>query len=319
MKSLKTEGDMRIADAHCDTLGGMLENKENFLKNSLQINKDSIISGGYESYLQFFAVFLSPSLSYEDGMNNTKSMIKIFNDMVNEEHLKSVRCADDLKNSGLMGLLSIEGMYFTDGDENIVDNLYDSGVRCMSLTWNPDNEFSGGILGKTGRGLTKQGKRVVRKAFEKGILIDVSHISDKGFYDIAEIASEYSKPFAATHSNARSLCHHMRNLDDDMLGVLASSGGFTGINMYSCFLSENCEADVEDVVAHIEYICGKAGPAFIGFGTDFDGIDRKKSAIDGPHELWDVIDRLLSMNYNEDDVRNIAYGNIERVLLNVLK
>ncbi|HPQ47352.1 MAG TPA: membrane dipeptidase [Clostridia bacterium] len=309
---------MKIVDAHCDTLNAMLEKKEGFGENSLQINLKNIKAGGLGNLLQFFAVFVHPSLSLEDGMKATEDMIDIFNHMSREGFIEVIRNSSDLDKEGLKGLLSMEGMYFTGGNRDIVDELHSKGVRCMSLTWNPDNMYSGGISGNTAGGLTREGSRVVERALEKGILIDVSHISDAGFFDVAEIASEYGKPFAATHSNARALCHHKRNLDDSMLSTIAAADGFTGINMYSCFLSDNCEADVEDVVAHIDYICSRTGPAHVGFGSDFDGIDRNKSAIAGPHEFHDVIDRLLSMNYNEDDVRNIAFGNIERVLRKTL-
>ncbi len=310
---------MKIADAHCDTLSGLLDNNEKFTSNSLQIDKSKLLDGGFESYLQFYAVFVHPSLDYEDGWQKTEAMIDLYNRIVDEGHIKAVKGLSDLKETGLMGLLSIEGMYFTGKNKRIVETLYDKGVRCMSLTWNPDNQYAGGITGEKSGGLTKEGRRVVADAFEKGILLDVSHISDKGFYEIAEIADSFNKPFVATHSNARNICHHLRNLDNDMLEVIAKTDGFTGINMYSCFLSDNCEADIEDVVAHIDYICGIVGAEHVSLGSDFDGIDRDKSAIEGPWEMPDIIDRLLSMNYNEDDVRKIAYGNIERVLSRILK
>jgi len=151
-----------------------------------------------------------------------------------------------------------------------------------------------------------------------GMLVDVSHLSDRGFYDIAEIAASFKKPFAATHSNARRVCHHMRNLDDDMLGIIAGAGGFTGINMYTCFLDDGCCAGIDEVIRHIEYICSVAGSSHVGFGSDFDGIDRNKSAIGGPRDFNRVLERLLQLNYNEDDVRKIASGNILRVLSEVL-
>lgn len=310
---------MRIADAHCDTLSGMLSNKEGFLKNSLQIDRSKLLRNNYESYLQIFAVFVSPSVSFGIGQKQTEDMISIYQQMVDKGEIESIKCADDLKKSGIKGLLSIEGLYFTENGSNDIETLFEKGVRCISLTWNPDNKFSGGILGKTGEGLTKEGRKLVNRAFELGILVDVSHISDHGFYDIAEIAKSYNLPFAATHSNSRKLCHHMRNLDNDMLRLLADSGGFTGINMYSCFLNDECSADINDVVKHIEYICGITGPSHVGFGSDFDGIDRNRSALEGPWNMSDVLEKLLSMNYKEDDVKKIGSGNIERVLGDILK
>lgn len=310
---------MLIADAHCDTLSGMLKNSEGLKKNNLQINLNKLKSAGPDEYLQFFAVFVSPSLSYEEGKKQTNEMIGIFDSVAEDKLISKIREKSDLIKPGIKGLLAVEGMYFNEDVIDSVVEFYRRGVRCMSLTWNPDNEYSGGILGNSGNGLTKTGKKAIEKAFELGVLVDVSHISDKGFYDIAEIAKGYKKPFAATHSNSRRLCHHMRNLDDSMLKVLAESGGFTGINVFSCFLDDDCNADIDDVISHIEYICALTGPKSVGFGTDFDGIDRNKSAIDGPEEISLVLERLLALNYNEVDVKNIASGNILNVLNKVLK
>ena len=150
------------------------------------------------------------------------------------------------------------------------------------------------------------------------MLVDVSHISDKGFWDVAEIAREKGFPFAATHSNSRFICSHPRNLDDDMLNEIASSGGFTGMNVYSCFLDNGCKAGMDEVIKHIEYICEKAGAGTVGIGTDFDGINRKKSALDGPGDIPALLERLLQLNYSESDVKGIAAGNILRTLNRVL-
>lgn len=309
---------MFLADGHCDTLHAMLINNADFTENSLQVSYEGLIDSSAEGFLQFFAVFESPSNPIEKQKEDVSMMIDSFNNLTEKHSIRKVLSKNDLNNTGIMALLSLEGLYFMEGDATKLDDLYRAGVRCMSLTWNPDNEFGGGVSGLSGKGLTDKGKHLIKEAFRKGILIDVSHISDPGFWDIAESASEIEKPFIATHSNARGICSHIRNLDDQMLKQLAKAKGLAGINMFSCFLNDNCEADINDVIRHIEYICALTGPDYVGFGSDFDGIEREKSAIPGPGSMETVLEKLLALNYSEDDVKNIASGNYLRVLREVL-
>ena len=309
---------MFLLDAHCDTLHGMLIKKEKFSKNSLQIDYETLIKCSKSGILQFFAVFESPSNPMEKQKADVRTMIDSFHQVIDEFNIKIVLNKSDLNSAGIKALLSLEGLYFMEGDVDMIDSLYDDGVRCMSLTWNPDNEFSGGVSGNSGLGLSEKGFILVKKAFEKGILLDASHITDKGFWGIAEEAGKHKKPFVATHSNSRKLCGHKRNLNDKMLKALAGVGGVSGINMFACFLNDNCEAGIDDVIKHIEYICALTGPEHVGFGCDFDGIDKTKSAVSGPEALQVILERLLQLNYPENAVNGIASGNFLRVLAKVL-
>lgn len=318
--AVKNQGNlMLIGDTHCDTLNGMLVKSEGFSNNSLQIDYQRLMNCNNGEYLQFFAVFESPSIPLSKQKSDVIDMINLYHDIVSEFRLQTVLKKTDLSKNGLKSLLSIEGLYFTDGSTEHMDYLFESGVRCISLTWNSDNEFSGGVGDESQKGLTSLGEELVKKLLVKGILIDVSHITDKGFWDIKNLADEFKKPFAATHSNVRKLCRHIRNLDDKMLKAIADSGGVTGINMYSCFLNENCNADINDVIEHIEYISALSGPEYVCFGGDFDGIDREKSALPGPESYNRVLDKLLQLNYTEDEVKGIAGENIVRVLSEVLE
>lgn len=310
---------MYIVDTHCDTLNGMLIKNEAFGKNTLQIDYEKLTNSSDKGFLQFFAVFESPSNSMTKQKANVRSMIESFHKITDEYKIQRVLNKSDLDKKGIKALLSLEGLYFMEGDIELLDSLYDDGVRCMSLTWNPDNEFSGGVSGKSESGLSKKGIDLAEKAMKKGILLDVSHISDKGFWDIQKIAEKYEKPFVATHSNVRNLCDHKRNLNDKMIKALSDSGGVAGMNMYSCFLNNNCEAGLDDVTRHIEYICALTGPSHVGFGCDFDGIDKDKSALPGPEALNSVLEKLLQLNYPESDVIKIAGSNFIRVLGEVLE
>lgn len=306
---------MYIVDGHCDTLLAMMLNGKGLEKNSLQIDANRLRETNSD-FLQFFAIFESPSFKGNQAVIDVNCMIDLFHQECEKNGIRKILSSSDLEFKGLGGLLSIEGLYFLQGDVKQLDILYDKGVRCVSLTWNPDNEFSGGVAGTSGEGLTKAGKKLIKIANRKGILIDTSHITDKGFWDIAEHSDA---PFIASHSNARAVCSHSRNLDDDMLKTLQAKGGLAGINMYDNFLRNEGKADINDVVSHIEHISSVTSTSNVGFGTDFDGIPRNKSAIDYPVNLLDVLENLAKLNYTQDDIEKIAGLNYIRVLKQVLK
>ncbi len=319
------ESKMHVIDAHCDTLLAICEKKED-----MQYSYDKVKTLKMP-YLQFFAMFCPPSiLSYEDGydksVNLLSQMMNLYDKMTEEySYIKVLGIKDiiDFEKTkedsypSVFSLLSIEGVYLSKGDLSYLDYLYSKGVRCLSFTWNPSNEFAQGVNGNTGNGLTVLGKNALRKCHNLGILIDVSHASDKTFYDIAALSE---KPFVATHSNSRHVCSHKRNLDDDMLKTIAKSGGLAGINYFSDFLVEkekNRVADISDIIKHIEYMSALTGTKHIGFGSDFDGID--KSAIKNVTKVSDIINALLKLNYSEDEVRDICSGNMIRILKEVMQ
>jgi len=174
-----------------------------------------------------------------------------------------------------------------------------------------------GLTEIKGGGLTVLGRKAVKKCNSLGILIDVSHASDKTFYDIAELSK---KPFVATHSNSRFVCAHRRNLDDEMLKTIAKSNGLAGINYFSDFLVEkeqNREAGVDDIIRHIEHMASLTGTKHIGLGSDFDGVD--KAALSDVSAVKEIINALLKLNYSEQAVKDICAGNMIRILREVLK
>lgn len=174
----------------------------------------------------------------------------------------------------LTALLSIEEGAVLEGKLENLKKFYDLGVRMMTISWNHVNElsFPHNKVEYREKGLTDFGREVVHKMNELGMLVDVSHISDGGFYEIAKISS---KPIIATHSNSRAMMNHSRNLTDDMIKVLANKGGVTGINFFHLFLSDKSESKLEDMVRHIKHIVNVGGIDVVSLGSDFDGIDSK--------------------------------------------
>ena len=306
---------MIIFDCHCDTLG-LLKNDDTFYTDSsLNASYHALVEGGVS--LQTFAV-CSPSTS-EDHIARAHKMIRRYKDITSNSKLKKILSVSDLDDiicgKAMGALLAFEGADTLCGDVDAVDRYFDMGLRALTLTWNNSNPFCGGI-GEDKEGLSESGKELVSRCCQKGILIDISHISHKGFWDVAEIAKS---PFVATHSNAYSLCHHKRNLNDDQLCAIAKANGIVGMNFYPPFLNDEGMATLDDVIRHIEYISSLIGTDHIAIGSDFDGVDGNlPKGLEGAHTLQSIPNRLLKLNYPEDDVKAICYGNYLRVLKCVL-
>lgn len=281
-----------VFDAHCDTLSLMLDTGQNFLQNTCNIDLERLRH--YKNYTQVFACFIAPEYR-SCALERCLNMIDLF-------HKHSMD-----------GILSIEG-----GDMitslPVLRTLGRLGVRIAALTWNYSNHIASGADGPDAeRGLTEFGKSVIREMNRMGMYVDVSHLNDKSFYDIAEISSA---PIIATHSNSRAVCPHRRNLTDDMFHRIIQSGGCAGINLYPPFLEESGSASVDSVIRHIEHFMALGGENHIGIGADFDGTDGLlPDGIKGCEDLYKIFDRLLQLNYTYEQVEKISHKNFERLFL----
>jgi membrane dipeptidase len=198
-----------------------------------------------------------------------------------------------------------------EGNIKNLDCFYNLGVRSICLTWNHKNEIASGNGAEVDTGLTPFGVEVVSKMDEMGMIIDLSHISEKSYYDVLAISK---KPVICSHSNAKKICNHKRNLTDDQLVSLKRIEGVTGINFYPTFLNNDETASVKDIINHIEYISGLIGIDYIGIGADFDGVDSLPEGISGVQDLEKVFNELLKLNYSEENVKKIAGKNFLRVI-----
>jgi len=215
------------------------------------------------------------------------------------------------------------------GEIEKLHSLYDIGVRMLTLTWNYPNELGYPNLDSnrktdsytpdTKKGLTEKGREFVAEMERLGMIVDVSHLSDGGFWDVAESTS---KPFVASHSNAREVCRHVRNLSDDMIRLLADRGGCMGLNFYADFLKESLEESlkpggIEDVVRHALHITNVGGIEVLGLGSDFDGIDTN-AELPGVQSMGALWDALCKAGFRESELDKIFYGNVLRVYRQVL-
>ncbi len=294
--------DYKVIDGHCDSVS-----VKNLLHTKTQLNPRDMKK--YRGYIQVFAI--CAATKHPPYLFN-KRMIEHYDRLVHSWDIEKILTADDLDNVKYGGILAIEG---ADAIHNLsqLRMFYDKGVRLITLTWNNDNDIATGIMSEEDNGLSDFGRLVVKECEELGIVIDLSHISVKSFYDVAEIAT---KPFVCSHSNSRTVYEHKRGLSDDQFKVLIEKGGVSGINFAPYFLGEN--ASVKDILLHIEHFCSLGGGKNIGLGSDFDGIEYMPEGCSGAKFMDVIAEELLKNNYSEDTVRDILCNNFMRVFRQIL-
>lgn len=312
--------DYFIIDSHCDTLGQITDRKADLKNHELShITLDGLKSGNIG--LQFFAAWVGPKTKYSPCLQRGLILIDSFFTMLDTypDFFMKVSEFDDIQNarsSNKVGaMLTVEGGDILEGELINLRILYKLGVRAMTLTWNYRNELADGVLEDCSKGgLSTFGLEVISEMNRLGMLIDVSHLSERGFYDVMEYSL---KPIAATHSNAWSVYQHPRNLKDEQIREISRNKGVIGINFYPSFLARE-KANSDDIIRHIEYIAALGGIDIIGFGTDFDGIEEVPEDINGPENLGIIVNKLLRLNYKEDDIKKITCNNYMRLLKEVL-
>jgi membrane dipeptidase len=308
-----------VFDLHCDTalelLGKDRRSLGSLRKNELNIDLER--AGTLPGYAQCFACFTSPlqrlpgNASVADLFE--RQLATIIRETGNNGDLiqlaYSAEEIEENRKQGLMSaLLTIEGTAGFDYNTDILEDLYNIGFRITTLGWNEKNPLTGSC--QTGGGLSDAGREYVKEAQRLGMVIDVSHISDEGFWDIIEITE---KPIIASHSNSRTLCDNPRNLTDEMYKAICKTGGTAGINLFPGFLGEN--ATLDTVCDHIFHFLALAGSDIhISLGSDFDGVNKLPEGISGVQDYPRLADRLLDRGLAEKSVENIFWNNAVGVI-----
>ena len=184
-------------------------------------------------------------------------------------------------------------------------------LRMIALTWNFENEIGHPAAKGAKPGLKPFGMKLLGAMDRYGILADVSHLNEAGFWDICEHAS---LPPIASHSNLKKLCGHSRNLTDEQVKAIIEKGGFIGINFYTCFLRDEGPATLEDVLRHIDGIAQLGGIDVLGFGSDFDGIDEWPEGLGDPTGFPPLLELLEKHGYSREDIAKIAGLNLWKVM-----
>ena len=298
-----------LFDCHCDTAVRVWLTGRSLRENSLHL--DLMRLKKFSPAAQVFAVCTE---TLEDPQGKAAAVIRYFKEQIemNSDIVKLCLNSHDIVSTMAGGkiaaLLSVEGAEQIDD----IEMAYTLGVRVVHITWNFDNGLCGSVMG-SGAGLSEKGRCFVKKAQELGVLLDTSHISQQGFWEVLEIIR---KPVIAGHSNTRALCPVPRNLSDEQFIALKNQGGGAGINLYPEFLGLG--RDIDAVFAHIEHFMALGGEKAVFLGCDLDGIDEMPKGIHGVEDLGKIYEVLLRHNYPESLARDIFFNNIMNIMEKVL-
>ena len=279
----------------------------------------SLTEDGYE-------VADAPPLDPLYARKTANGLVKILFELEAESggQLKIVRTAQELasclREGVLAAILHFEGAENLGPDPGALEGLYEAGLRSLGLVWSRPNAYGEGVPFRfpaspdTGPGLTDAGKELVRECNRLGVLVDLSHLNERGFWDVAEISEA---PLVATHSNAHALCPTTRNLTDRQLDAIRDSDGMVGVNFAVAFLREDGQDEedtpLETVVRHVDYLVERVGIERVGFGSDFDGAKVPREIGDASG-LPELLGALRDGGYDAEALSKLSHENWVRVL-----
>lgn len=312
-----------IADAHCDSIGDYASGKRD-LRTSTEAGHWDLTKAKRSGLgLQFVAAYIEseykPHLATWRGLQLLDAGLRFIKENKSTVFLiENSKDINKLGNPDTLGvILSVEGGEILGESLFMLDIIYKLGVRSLGLTWNERNAIGDGV-GETSStsGLSDFGKKVISRMNLLGMLIDVSHLNETGFWDVLKVST---KPIVASHSCAHALCSHPRNLSDKQIRALANNKGVVGINFCPDFLNSNGQASIDDVVRHICHIVDIAGVDTIGFGSDFDGIPYTPLGLENAEMYTHLLEKLEEYGFNQLEISKICHGNFVRVLSDVLE
>ncbi|NLK63879.1 MAG: membrane dipeptidase [Tissierellia bacterium] len=325
---------MNIFDGHSDiwtdvTIKNL--NGENDILRKYHLNKlkEGHITGG------IFVIWIDPP-NTDDPYKRT---IQIFNSIRNEiEYCKdSVLLAKSysdiekaLNENKFYIFIGLEGLSSIGENLEIIDYYYDFGARHASLTWNEENALATGVKGNPHRGLSELGKRAVKKINDKNMLLDVSHLNDKSFWDVIEATD---KPVIASHSNSRELCDNPRNLTDRQLKAIAMTNGLVGLNSFNEFVHKDIDKqNVKMLAKHAVHMADLVGVDHIGLGMDYlEFLDNSSTnsfssqetsytiGLEDASKTCNLIRELENEGFSNNEIEKIGHGNFYRVIKDVIK
>lgn len=301
---------MRVIDLHCDVLMKLNDAKRTYSfrnESELDTNYERLVKG--QVMVQAFAIFIHPELDSNQKFQEALNQISYFYDEVlgkhpNMKQIKNWSDIDHLQDGEIGALLTLEGVDAIGNDLKKLTILYELGVRSVGLTWNNANLAADGVGELRGAGLTTFGREIVQFNNDHKIFTDVSHLNEKGFWEVIE----EGKYVIASHSNARAICDHPRNLSDAQAQALFDKGSMIHVVYCPPFVKEGGQATIDDLIRHIDHFCSLGGVQHIGLGSDFDGIDEKVIGLEDASKQVHFMNELLK-RFSEDEVRGFAYKN----------
>lgn len=300
---------MNLFDLHCDTIVLLKEKKEDFIQNTTQFSLRDLNHFGRMA--QTMAVFVPDDVRGEAAVRYVDTY-DTYMEMLAKRHADIcgiVRKQEDIRNiieSGRCALLkAIESGAALAGNLENITYFHDKGYQMMTLVWNGENEIGSGH--QTPHGLSTFGKDVVKRMEEEGMIIDVSHINDRGFDEVAALTS---KPFVASHSNARSVCKHKRNLTDAQFSIIRDRKGIVGLNLYKGFLSDGESCGMEALYEHVYHFLSLDGAHTIACGSDFDGADIG-GTLDTPYKFATFGEFLYKKGISQSMIDDLFFRNAQ--------
>lgn len=315
------EGTMKYIDFHCDTITELHDHGEKgtLMENSLYIDLKKLKRGG--CFIQDFALWVDRKKTpdvwrrYEDLLSTFRRELETWH-----HFLCPIRCREDLREAeeeGKIGaLLSVEGGEAAGGSVEKLERMYKDGVRLMTLTWNYPNEigFPNGMEGKD-RGITKRGWEIIKAMEAMHMIVNTSHLNDEG---TREILITCKVPPMASHSDARAVTAHRRNLPDDLIRLFGDKGGLIGLNFANHFTGTEEVTTLANIVRHARHIRDIGGIDVLALGSDFDGIEPKLELKD-VSEMGRLAEALQKGGFKEEEIEKIFWWNGERYLEDVLR
>ena len=314
---------MKVVDMHCDTIGALYEAEQrgepvSLLENGLHLDLKKMEKGDY--FLQNFALFVD--LGHTDEPFKTcVSMADLFYREMekNRDRIAPVTTWKEMEENWRQGkmsaLLTLEEGEVCEGNPAFLRTLYRLGARMMTLTWNYENSLAwpgkGGGVPETERGLKQRGFEILEEMESLGMIVDVSHLSDAGILDVLKAAK---KPFVASHSDARSLASHSRNLTDEMIRGIAEKGGVIGINYCCSFLEDIPEGQkpvsrIARIIDHMKHIRQVGGIGCLGLGSDYDGITGELE-LPTAAALPRLAQAMEEAGFTASEVEDVFYRNV---------
>ena len=316
-----------IFDAHSDIWTDVavktFKGENNIIK---KYHYDNMIKGKIGGSI--FVIWTEPK-NYDRALDRVREIQNSINkelEYINDIILIAKNYDDILKaqkENKLYIFIGFEGLISIDDNIDLIDEYYDYGARHASLTWNEENKLATGVRGDSNRGLTQIGKKAIKKMQDKGMIVDVSHLNDKSFFDVIDIATS---PIIASHSNSRVLCNSMRNLTDEQLKAIRDVNGVIGFNSYKGFIDENKEKqNINRGIDHIKYIADKIGIDHIGIGFDYneyfedEEVPPAVKGLENASKSYDIIIKLKESGFNDDEIEKIEYKNFHRIIKEIVK
>jgi membrane dipeptidase len=288
---------LKLFDLHCDTISRSINENKSIFDGDLHVNFKKLEK--FEEYVGCFAIWIPDLFCGKRAWRLfEKSIYKL-----NSEIKRYISFENEIKRIKI--ITTIEGGTVIGRDLSKILVLKSKGVKMLGLTWNGKCDIGDGSGVENAKGITEFGVNVVKELEKNNIIIDISHASDKLFYDICELAT---KPFVATHSNSRNVCYHRRNLLDEQFLAIRQRNGIVGVNFCVNFLNSSGNASIVDIFNHIEKFLSLSGENHVCLGSDFDGTTVPKE-INDVSKVDELYEFLLKKNYSENLVKKIFFDN----------